>query len=655
MIKMRFGLLLLSTLFALNLGATNYHCDPVSGNMSNEGSFEHPWSSLQMVLEAGKTFSAGDTIFLHAGDHGSANILGRNDDYVVIKAFGDGDPVLQSLRILGGSYWLFDGVHIGAELPSGSNVYTLKFLVESNANADHLIFQSCQIYSTLEDISAWTQMDWFERTSCGFRLMGSHSLIHDCTIKNINFGISIEGRYSEVMRTTIENFVGDGIRALSSDSRYEDNTVMNSFDVTGYSPNLDGSNPDFPTGGGNHDDLFQSYAAVAGGGEQVVRNVVVRGNRFIVYTDPDQIQKSACQGIGCFDGYFDNWVVENNLVIADNWHGITFLGINNSTISNNTVIHNPIFNDLKINGSSVDTYRPWIWLGKMKDFHGGGPSTDNIIRNNLVVHRYANEQTIRDDGTNTVVENNQYFLATEINSHFFNFDDLDLHLKAGAPSIDQGINTDLPVFDLDQNPRLFGNAVDCGAYEYQSGTPDNHCPHLEPIEKQGLEEEQLLDVSITASDPDDDPVTLTASGLEDFMVFTDHADRSGTLNCTPVKGDAGSYRVTIEATDGISINTRSFMVDVAVSTVGISQEANTQSVLIYPNPVRLGEALLIEVPGSLLHGGVNLEIFSMTGALLYRSYHERIDETLQVETSVLGEGGSYIIRIAEESHLLLVY
>ena len=31
-------------------------------------------------------------------------------------------------------------------------------------------------------------------------------------------------------------------------------------------------------------------------------------------------------GIGCFDGMFVDWVVENNVIITDHWHGITFAG-----------------------------------------------------------------------------------------------------------------------------------------------------------------------------------------------------------------------------------------------------------------------------------------------------------------------------------------
>ncbi|MEN8227693.1 MAG: T9SS type A sorting domain-containing protein [Bacteroidota bacterium] len=649
------GFFLFLASFTLNLEAKVYHCDPVYGDMSNDGSLESPWSSLQMVFDAKKLFSAGDTIFLHEGSHGNVVMFGRNENYVVIKAFEDGDPVLQSLRINSASYWMFEDIHIASELPEGTNVYNLKFLVESNDKTDHLFFRQCQVYSTHEDITTWTQQEWFERTSCGFRLRGTYSFIHDCHIRNINFGISMEGRYSEVLRSTIENFVGDGIRALSSDSKYEYNKVLNSYDITGYNPNWDGSNPDYPVGAGNHDDFFQSYTVRAGGVEEVVSNVIVRGNTFIVYTDPDQIQKSACQGMGCFDGYFFNWVVENNLVITDNWHGITFLGIANSIISNNTIIHNPIYNDLVINESDVNDYRPWIWIGKMKEIYGGGPSNDNIIRNNLVIQNRAPGRHIIDDGINSVKENNLAVSEPGIDTYFVDFEQLDLHLKAEAPPIDQGINIDLPLTDLDANPRLFGNAVDCGAFEYNIGTPLNHCPHIDPIAKQSGEEGKFLDIDIVSSDPDHDPITLSISELPEFISFSDHSDGTGTLHCAPTYGDAGSYMLTLSATDGISTNVRTFVIDISVSTVGIETDTHILKSNIFPNPISLTETLNISVRHTELHSGYDLEIFDVNGKLLYHRHYRNSGDIVTVNTSVLGKRGSYIVRIAGESHLLLVY
>src|SRR5688572_12088304 len=50
-------------LFATASAAT-YHVDPASGQMSNPGTASQPWSTLEAVFAANKTFAAGDVILL---------------------------------------------------------------------------------------------------------------------------------------------------------------------------------------------------------------------------------------------------------------------------------------------------------------------------------------------------------------------------------------------------------------------------------------------------------------------------------------------------------------------------------------------------------------------------------------------------------------
>ena len=52
--------------------------------------------------------------------------------------------------------------------------------------------------------------------------------------------------------------------------------------------------------------------------------MVLRGNVFVNHENPNQPLRTSMQGIGCFDGCFVNWMVENNVVITDHWHGISF-------------------------------------------------------------------------------------------------------------------------------------------------------------------------------------------------------------------------------------------------------------------------------------------------------------------------------------------
>ena len=56
------------------------------------------------------------------------------------------------------------------------------------------------------------------------------------------------------------------------------------------------------------------------------------------YEDPNQPFRGTLQGLGCFDGFYIDWVIENNLVVTDHWHGISLCGAVNCRIVNNTVV-----------------------------------------------------------------------------------------------------------------------------------------------------------------------------------------------------------------------------------------------------------------------------------------------------------------------------
>ena len=153
----------------------------------------------------------------------------------------------------------------------------------------------------------------------------------------MNFGISVTGASNVVERNVIENFSGDGLRGLGDYGVFEFNTVKNCYDVNA-----------------NHDDGFQSWSVGPGGvGTGVVRGIVLRGNRILNYEDPNQPHRGTLQGIGCFDGFFEDWIIENNEILTDHWHGITLSGARNCRIVNNTVV------DLNTTspGPAVDSHR----------------------------------------------------------------------------------------------------------------------------------------------------------------------------------------------------------------------------------------------------------------------------------------------------------
>ena len=258
---------------------------------------------------------------------------------------------------------------------------------------------------------------------------GERIAILDTRIRNVRFGISVGGADARIAFNEIDGFSADGLRGLGDGGRFEYNQVRNAY--------VDGlADP-------NHDDGFQSWSVGPGGvGTGEVRNVVLRGNVFINATNPNHPLRSSMQAIGCFDGFFVNWTVENNVVITDHWHGITFLGMRDSRIVNNTVI------DL----DSTSPGPPWIMVNPHKD---GRPSEDVVVRNNL-----STDFSLA--GNNVVGDHNIEFTNA---AALFLAPPFDLHLKPGTPAVNSGNPLLAPPVDVEGVPRPQGPGIDLGAYE----------------------------------------------------------------------------------------------------------------------------------------------------------------------------------------------
>ena len=98
----------------------------------------------------------------------------------------------------------------------------------------------------------------------------------------------------------------------------------------------------------------------------------------------------------------------------------------------------------------------------------------------------------------------------------------------------------------------------------------NAPPVVAFIDNQSVAEGGTLSVSVSATDADDDPISLSAS-IEDsggtpvgsgFFDFTDEGNGEGTLVVTPGNGQAGVYTATVNAEDGNASDSESFTITV---------------------------------------------------------------------------------------------
>lgn len=239
----------------------------------------------------------------------------------------------------------------------------------------------------------------------------------------------MSGDSCTVEHNTIENFAGDGLRGLGDDLLFQYNLVMNCYDVNA-----------------NHDDGFQSWSVGTGGvGTGTVYRIKLIGNTIINYVNPNQPFRGTLQGIGCFDGMFEDWVIENNVIITDHWHGITFLGAKNCRIINNTICD--------VNTTSPGP--PWIQFGSHKN---GTKSSGCLVRNNL-------STSFNIDSSQGVAFDHNIKITSPY-TFFVDYDKRDLHLKPGCSAIDAGNALLAPAIDIAGVARSSGSAPDIGAYEF---------------------------------------------------------------------------------------------------------------------------------------------------------------------------------------------
>ncbi|HMB73647.1 MAG TPA: tandem-95 repeat protein, partial [Gammaproteobacteria bacterium] len=78
----------------------------------------------------------------------------------------------------------------------------------------------------------------------------------------------------------------------------------------------------------------------------------------------------------------------------------------------------------------------------------------------------------------------------------------------------------------------------------------NRPPELSVTGAVDLAEDETLIVPITAADPDNDAISLAASGLPGFAALTDNGDGTGSLELQPDYFDSGVYALTLSASDG---------------------------------------------------------------------------------------------------------
>jgi len=165
-----------------------------------------------------------------------------------------------------------------------------------------------------------------------------------------------------------------------------------------------------------------------------------------------------------------------------------------------------------------------------------------LLGDSLVLRITATDSTDVDGGM-------LYFsaLAKPDNSTFYD-STTNAALFVFKPTMAQiGFHT-LSVICYDDEEPPLSDMLDISIEVVESNLP----PELDPIEPQMVTEGYTLEFTISATDPEDQPITLTAQDMPENATFVDAGDGTGTLTYNPDFQQSGLVEVKFRASDGLA-------------------------------------------------------------------------------------------------------
>ncbi len=126
--------------------------------------------------------------------------------------------------------------------------------------------------------------------------------------------------------------------------------------------------------------------------------------------------------------------------------------------------------------------------------------------------------------------------------------------------VNAGTNTSAAISGLTSPTNYYWHVKAANAFgETQSNggvwwnfTTANTAPHFTSAPVLAATVGSVYTYNVTATDPDGDPLSITAPTLPSWLTLTDHGNGTATLTGTPAAADLGANPVTLNASDGIN-------------------------------------------------------------------------------------------------------
>jgi parallel beta-helix repeat protein len=562
-----FALLFLSVqtrLFSQNV----YYVSP-SGSDSNTGSSTLPFKTVQKAVTAAQ---AGDTVFIHEGVYGESvtipNSGSETNGYITIQNFPGERAVL-------------DGTNLTVPSTNTGMIYI--------QDKNYIVIKGLEVRNYRTTVKSYTPVGIRVNGTCKhIRILNNHihHIEHNGTTKSGTDAHGICARGTSAVDSLYDIIIDgnelDSLKLGSSESlvctgnvknfRITNNIVHDNnnigIDAIGYW----GVAPvnDRAVGGvisGNLVYNIDSYNNVAYGTTRAASGIYVDGAKNVII---ERNKVHNCNiGIQVASeiagGTADSIIVRNNFVYANHVSGLAIGGYddNRGTTQNCKFINNTFFNN---NTITTSTYGEMMLQCKIKG---------NVIANNifygftgkyLFVNYWSSDSAM-------VIDHNLYYTpfgagasswewrrswywnwsmyqkGTGLDSHSVFIDPIikdtslpDMHLAAGSPAINAGIQIDgIGAYDVDGEARLNG-LPDIGADEYWSTSA---------VHEQQTANDRNFSLSQNYPNPFNPTTTISYSLAEQGRVTLKIFDILGNEIRTLVNEEkpAGRYEVKFNASD----------------------------------------------------------------------------------------------------------